>query len=61
MKDVGKDFHATAVRKMWDTHFYRNKDSLGHVFAAHLEQTGQTESTAVKNYVVPAEKAQTSF
>ena len=59
LKDVDKDFHSTPVRKMWDTHFYRNKDSLGHMFAAHLEQTGHTELTALKNYVVPGDKIQT--
>ena len=59
MKDVDKDSHSTAVKKMWDTHFYRNKDSLGHMFAAHFEQTGHTELTALKNYVVPGDKIQT--
>ena len=55
-KDVDKDFHAIVVRKMWDTHFYWNKDSLGHMFAAHFEQTSHTELTALKNYVFPGTK-----
>ena len=59
LKVVDKDSHSKAVRRMWDTHFYRNKCSLGHMFAAHLEQTGHTELTALKNHVVPGDKIQT--
>ena len=37
-ENPNKDFHANSVRKMWDTHFYKNKESLGSaVFASHLE------------------------
>ena len=57
--DVQKDFHATAVRKMWDTHFYRNKDSLGDKFTAHFEQTGHSEATALRSYVVPGDRMET--
>ena len=32
--------------------------TLGHMFAAHPEQTGHTELTALKNYVVPGDKIQ---
>ena len=41
------------------THFYRIKDSLGHMFAAHFEQTGHTKLTVLKNYVVPGDKIRT--
>ena len=53
LKDLDKDFHANSVRKMWDTFFFKNKESLGSVFAAHLAQTGHSEATALRNYVVP--------
>ena len=33
--------------------------TLWHMFAAHLEQTGHTELTALKNYVVSGDKIQT--
>ena len=57
---LGKDFHANSVRKMWDTHFYKNKENLGSaVFTSHLEQTGHTEATALRNYVVPGDKTNT--
>ena len=59
LKDVDKESHSKAVKKMWDTHFYRNKYSLEHMFAAHLEQTGHTELTALKVHVVPVDKIQT--
>ena len=37
-----KDFHATAVRKMWDTHFHNNRRQFkDSVFNSHLQQTGQ--------------------
>ena len=44
---------------MWDTHIYTNRDdNLGSgKFSSHLEQTGHTEATAVRNNVVPREKA----
>ena len=44
---------------MWDTHFYTNRDdNLGSgIFSSHLEQTGHTEATAVRNNVRPREKA----
>ena len=59
LKNVDKFFHATAIRKMWDLHFYRNKNSLGHMFPAHFERIGRTELNALKNYVAPGVKIQT--
>ena len=57
---IEKDFHANSVRKMWDTHFYSNREAMGAVvFNSHLEQTGHTEATAIKNYVVPGDKTKT--
>ena len=54
---LDKDFHANSVRKMWDTHFYKNRESLGSAaFTSHLEQTGHTAETALRSYVVPENK-----
>ena len=57
---LGKDFHANSVHKMWDPQFHKNKENLGSaVFTSHLEQTGHTEMTALRNYVVPGDKRNT--
>ena len=54
---IEKDFHAISVRKMTDNHFYSNREAMGSVvFNSRLEQTGHTEVTAMKNYVVPGDK-----
>ena len=58
-KRSDKDFHATAVRKMWDTHFHNNrKNYKDSVFNSHLEQTVHSASTARDKYVVPADKTE---
>ena len=52
-----KDFHATAIRKMWDTHFHNNrKNYQDSLFTSHLQQTGHTAATALANYVVPKDR-----
>ena len=57
---IEKDFHANSVRKTWDTHFYSNIEAMGSVvFIPHLNQTGHTEATAIKNYVVTGDKMKT--
>ena len=57
-KDYCKDFYATAVRKMWDTHFHNRKKFKDSVFNSHLQQTGHTANTALHSYVVPAERSE---
>ena len=58
-KTGNKDFHATAVRKMWDTHFHQNRRNFKEsVFNSHLHQTGHTGETAMKDYVVPQDKSE---
>ena len=58
-KDGVKDFHATAVRKTWDTHFHTNQQKYkDSVFTSHLHQTGRSASTARDKYVVPADKSE---
>ena len=48
-----KDFHATAVRKMWDTHFHNNRKNFNDsVFNSHLHQTGHSATTARESCVV---------
>ena len=54
-----KDFHATAVRKTWDTHFHNNRQKYkDSVFNSHLHQTGHSASTTPDKYVVPADKSE---
>ena len=58
-KDHSKDFHATAVRKIRDTHFHKNRKKMNDsVFNAHLHQTGHTAGTALQSYVVPGKQSE---
>ena len=57
-----KDFHATAVRKMWDTHIhYIRKNYRDSVFYSQLNQTGHTAATALANYVVPTDRREVLY
>ena len=58
-KRSDKDFHATAVRKMWDTHFHNIRKSYkDSVFNSHLEQTGHSANTARDKYVIPVDETE---
>ena len=58
-KDYCKDFHATAVQKMWDTHFHNNRTKFkDSVFNSHLQQTGHSANTALHSYVVATERSE---